>query len=412
MRLQGCRFRTRPTSLFALSVLLAPVFGLTLGCASPGAPRPPSLHLPQPVGDLAGTRSGDDVEIRFTIPSRTTDGLPLRNGPLSATLCRRVAAGNVCKPVTANVPLNAAGHRSTPETVLWTDRLPSELLTGSARSIAYQVQVSNGEGKSAGYSAPSYVAAGAAPLRVEGFQAQGIRSGVLLRWTPEAGTGEVLLEREQLDPLPASGPSKGANPATSRAFSHGTHQPAKTASDAVWLQAEPGNSNSAQTIDGTITEGVRYRYIAVRRIVAQVGGRSLELRSAPSSPAEIAWRDVYPPPTPQGLTAIGFAETSAASTSTAAYAVDLIWQPVVDLRVIGYKVTRVALSSTGDVQGAPEPLNKEPVSTPAFHDATAVPTQSYRYTVTAVDGKGNASTPAETTVQAAQVISAKQEIRR
>ncbi len=398
MRLQGCRFGVRPTSLFAVPVLPSLVLVLTLGCASPGAPRAPSLQLPQLVGDLAATRSGDDVEIRFTIPSRTTDGLPLRSGPLFATLCRRVAAGGVCQPVKSHVPLSAASQRSGPDTVLWTDRLPGDLLTGAAHAIAYQLQVSNDAGKSAGYSSPAYVAGGAAPPRVEILQAQGIRSGVLLRWSPEPGAGEVLLQREQLDPSPASVGMASTPPA--QAPSRKARPQAGTASGAVWLGAEPGKTDSAQIIDATMTEGVRYRYIAVRRTVAQVGARTLELRSAPSNPAEIAWHDIYPPPSPQGLTAVGFGQIAAATTGAGPYAVDLIWQPVIDPRVTGYKISRVALSSAGETQGAAELLNKEPVTSPSFHDATALPAQSYRYTVTAVDGRGNTSAPAETTVQA------------
>ncbi len=161
-----------------------------------------------------------------------------------------------------------------------------------------------------------------------------------------------------------------------------------------------GGAGNTRTVDNTVVEGERYTYQAVRQTTAHVGGRTLVLQSTPSDPVQIAWRDVYPPPTPQQLTALGYATAAPASgssssgTETPGYAVDLIWQPVDDARVIGYMVTRQALKATGELDRAAQPLNTTPVKTPGFHDATAEPGKSYRYEVIAVDAKGNASAPA------------------
>ncbi len=411
---QGCLSSKRTPSLSA-ACFPAIVWGLITGCASPGAPRPPSLQLPQPVRDLTATRSGDQVELRFTVPSRTTENLPLRSGPLHATLCRQLVGGP-CQPVSlpeAAVALPVPRQGAPEASLLWADPLPHDLASGRARPISYRLDLRNDEGHSAGYCAPAYTAAGAAPPLVEAFEAQGVRSGVLLRWTPQRGGGEVLLERTQLDTPPAASqktaghtvalPSKGSSATVSLPGRKAKGKGAKGDKTTVWLQAEPGNTAGAETIDGTVTEGVRYRYLAVRRIVAQAGGRSLELRSAPSIPVEITWHDVYPPPMPGGLTALGFgASASESQAGSAAYAVDLIWQPVSDLRVTGYLVTRATLSPTGAAQDAPQLLTPQPVTTPALHDTTALRTQSYRYAVTAVDAKGNGSAPAETIVPAQQ----------
>src|ERR1700732_3507370 len=54
--------------LLAVAALLA----LT-GCASIGAPRPPSLELPKAPTDLRAARKGDKVTLTWTIPARTTD---------------------------------------------------------------------------------------------------------------------------------------------------------------------------------------------------------------------------------------------------------------------------------------------------------------------------------------------------
>src|SRR5437764_13490555 len=59
------------------------------GCATPGAPLPPSLDLPKPVTDLRATRMGDQVTLTWTLPSETTDKQRIRR--LGATVvCRAV----------------------------------------------------------------------------------------------------------------------------------------------------------------------------------------------------------------------------------------------------------------------------------------------------------------------------------
>src|SRR5208282_240315 len=51
---------------------LAALVWLT-GCASIGAPLPPSLELPRPPLDLRAARKGDKVTLTWTIPARTMD---------------------------------------------------------------------------------------------------------------------------------------------------------------------------------------------------------------------------------------------------------------------------------------------------------------------------------------------------
>ncbi|HEY5163977.1 MAG TPA: hypothetical protein VII81_13290, partial [Terriglobales bacterium] len=47
-------------------------------CGTPGAPRPPSLRLPETVRDLAAWRQGNTVTLTWTEPLRTTDGETIR----------------------------------------------------------------------------------------------------------------------------------------------------------------------------------------------------------------------------------------------------------------------------------------------------------------------------------------------
>ena len=129
----------------------------------------------------------------------------------------------------------------------------------------------------------------------------------------------------------------------------------------------------------------------VRERTVQLGGRTLKLRSEMSAPVEFTLREVYAPAAPTAANVAGY------FTGTAPlYAVDLIWQPVNDTALAGYNVYRQHVDANGTTLGARNKLNAAIVPMPAFHDATAKPTERYRYDVTAVDAKGNES--AATTV--------------
>ena len=366
---------------------------LLVGCASPGPPRAPSLQLPEPVHDLQADRIGDAVELRFTSPSRSTDGQALRAGTLGATLCRQVEGSGPCVPVdetdtVKGVPVarnqQGGGFGSA---IFWKDTLPPDLLTGQPRLLAYRIELRNSTGRTAGLSDAAYTASGKAPLPVADLAAQGVRAGILLQWRAVAGGGEVLLQRTEIT-APAGALANKLPPAGSVAGKHpGANS--KRHSEVTWLQAEPGNAGAAETIDGAAELGARYRYAAYRREVVRLGARTEELRSAPSAAVEIAWQDIYPPATPEGVTAVGYSAATG-------YAVDLIWQPVVDARLTGYVVYRRPLTTAGErIRLTPQPLR-----TPAFHDVSAQPGVGYRYEVTAVDPVGNESAPGTAVLEA------------
>ena len=398
------QFLRRRAYLAPALALVAVCVALVSGCASPGPPRPPSLGLPRLVDDLSATRSGDVVELRFTVPTLTTDGLPLREPTVRGRLCRQVGNG-ACAPVDAaetRAPL--AVPKAGAEPVVWTDVLPLALASGAPRVIGYRVELRNDAGRSAGFSDAAYTVAGAAPPAVAELRARGTRSGVELDWTPVQGAGEVLLRRSEAGTAHEARPAGGIpgelqrNSSESRmAKPVGSHRKAETPG-VVWLQADPGNKSAAATVDGSVQEGVPYTYVAVRRELVRLGARMLELRSAPSAPVSFVWRDVYPPAAPTGLTAIGF-ETPSAQGRAPAFAVDLVWQPVNDARLEGYLVYRQEVNAAGEPVGSRVKLTPEPVTTPGFHDASAQPNASYRYSVTAIDPKGNESAAVETVVE-------------
>src|SRR5690242_5721828 len=91
----------RAFSLIAILTVLC-----AIGCGTPGAPLPPSLGLPKPVGDLQAVRKGDTVTLTWSAPTETSDGELIRK-PGKMQLSRTVSGGGTAVPsqVIAEVPL-------------------------------------------------------------------------------------------------------------------------------------------------------------------------------------------------------------------------------------------------------------------------------------------------------------------
>jgi hypothetical protein len=378
----------------------------TTGCASPGVPRPPSLQLPVPVKDLAAARSGGVVTLRFSLPQRTTDGVLLKSAMVSATFCRAVDTG-VCKP-TGAPPQSFSLAQATMGQVV--DTLPPELSRGPQRLLTYRVQLANDRGRAAGYSEAAFSAAGSAPDPVAQLDVQGSRLGVVLTWQAAKDDGsKVILLREDLNAKPpaakpasqaapshAAGtaamkkprPSHGAGPVAARR----PHSETDNEPNIVWMDAG-GESGSVSSLDEGALLDEPYRYSAERRRKVEIAGHALELSSELSASVPFTLHDVFPPPVPAGLSAAGFAGENLA------YAVDLIWQPVEETRLAGYNVYRETLDTSGVATSPRTKLTSTPSALPAFHDTTAQTTARYRYSVTALDKRGNESEAATTVVE-------------
>jgi len=411
-----------------LAAIVAVTVGLlqTTGCASPGTPRPPSLHLPALVTDLTADRISDSVELRFTAPARSTDGLPLRDEALEMTVCREIGAANPCEPVpelpariaVARDAMSGKNREAVP--VKLTDSLPPSLRLGEPHRVAYRAQIFNTEGRSAGYSQPVYVLAGAAPDSVRGLQASGSRLGIVLRWDADPNSrGEVLLRRQELGPGPAkpqrtSAAQRNDQRALGEPEKPGTGKRGDAARKAdeqddtgvVWLAAGPVNGGTeaaeARTLDDTAARNTPYRYSAVRRLTIKDKDTTLEMRSAESAPVEMTLQAVYPPAEPTALTAVGFAASplpEAQPNAASHFAVDLIWQPVEDADLAGYNVYRQVIGPHGASVGERQKLNTAPVPQSAFHDASASPGTRYSYSVTAIDTEGNESRAVRTILE-------------
>lgn len=338
---------------FGILALLAAGVILS-GCGMPGAPKPPSLDLPQPVADLRAERTGATVALDWSMPRRNTDKLLLK-APVAVRICRAAAAG--CDLAgTVELQPGVPGH--------FLDTLPAALSSGKPRALEYFVELDNHRGRSAGASNHAAIVAGAAPKPVTQLTAQVRKAGVVLHWQAESGDATpVRLRRKLLTPLPK-----------------------KTTSSPLDAPTEPRERTllvrdgleQGRALDATTTFGMAYEYQAQRVTRVQLGDHWLELEGALSVPARVEVKDIFPPDAPEGLAAVAMSDASGAAV------IDLNWQPGTESDLAGYIVYR--REGDGDWRRiSPE----KPLVGPAFRDAAVLPGHRYLYAVSAVDQGGH-----------------------
>jgi hypothetical protein len=427
------RPRTKWTFAIRLPFLLTCLFAS--GCANPGPPRSPSLHLPQQAAGISAQRIGDQVVVKWTTPQKTTDGQPIQ-GVITAEICREVGS----RPATpaarkaACVAVQRLPVTPGPSQVI--DPLTPALEADPVTLLTYRIQLFNAFGRSAGESSEAgFAAAGAALPVIEELRATNLETSVVLEWQRAAWAGNpatlqpatvqiatVQIERLDLNP-PAPGhpsarapartdapPGSNASPKPDVARPAGKQKagPAagsgkKTASpdtEQTELRADedaaanPAASSRAGMIDQTAEFGHSYRYIAERVRGVTIGVHALEIDSAPSAAVTLVRRDVFPPHRPSGLAAVPASDPGHPS------AIDLSWDAGTEADLAGYLVYRRTVSPDGKLGDAVK-LTASPVAEPAFRDATAVSGSRYAYQVAAVDNAGNQSPLSESTEETA-----------
>lgn len=361
---------------FSVSMLAALLLSFAMGCASPGPPRPPSLHLPAVVNTLTAQRIADGVELHWTTPSKTTDDLDITH-PLTAEICRETPISCIAVKRLSVTP----GPSET------TDHLPPALTRDPATLLAYRIQIFNSNGHSAGLSAEAFALSGAAPPSVEHLRATLVRSGIQFEWQPQATSAPVQLDRLLIATQPSK-PQHSPAP-TARTKRQPDLTPAPPAEVHLEASSQPSSPDSdpGGVIDRTVQKDQSYRYTAMRVRKLTLAGHALELHSLSSPPITVVTHDTFPPVPPSGLAAI----PSGASPRNPS--IDLSWEPVPDLDVAGYIVYRQQVDSSGTLTGPSIRLTPTPVASPSFSDRTAVPGQTYAYRVTAIDTTGNESAP-------------------
>ncbi len=364
------------------------------GCASQGPLQPPSLHLPQLAQNVTAERVGDRVELTWTTPATTTDGVKMK-GAMTANICvdnrpsgaalattpSKTAKKRARNSAAASNPsaCNVVQHLAVSPGAGKADvELGVPLAAGTPRAIAYSVELLNERGKSAGQTAPAFVAAGAAPPATGDLKISARRESAVVEWQADSASAVVELKRTlvatsagPVSDAPQVKPSKSPTP-----FSPAAKQPPRE----LVLRPDASGKDAGGMVDASVREGDTYTYVAQRVETLTLAGHPLEMRSAPSPVATFTYHDVFPPKAPTGLVLVpggGFGEPPS---------IDLSWDANLENDVVGYNIYR---SSGADIMR----VNTDPISVPSFHDVRVEPGQQYTYRVTAVDQRHNESAP-------------------
>jgi hypothetical protein len=343
---------------------LAALVWLT-GCASIGAPLPPSLELPRPPEDLRAARKGDKVTLTWTIPPRTMDRQRVRY--LGKTnVCRSLdptltACGT---PVGEAVPPADFARKNEPGsqkmTSSYTDTLPLDLLLHNTfGSATYAVEVLNRDGRAAGLSNQVHVPlAETLPAPTE-FSAEVTAQGVVLKWSG------VLL------PLPAPNSLRRSYRVYRRI--EGSRQQILVGERGAGIE-----KNLSLTDQSFEWEKTYYYRVTTFTVIAQPGKPEVSIEGDDTPEVKVFADDVFPPGVPSGLQAV-FSGPGQQPF------IDLIWAPVPDADLDGYNIYR------HEGGGSPVKVNSELVKMPAYRDVQVVSSKRYFYTVSAVDLRGNES---------------------
>jgi hypothetical protein len=317
----------------ALAVLLCAA-GLVFlaGCGSVGEPLYPALRIPTPVSDLTVVEHGDNLDINFTIPPLTTEGLlvkqigglELRVGPSPINGWNPDEWAKSSTRVDVPTP-----EKPGPVQAM----VPASKFIGSAVVVA--VRVTNPKGKDAGWSNLKTFDVETPLADPTNFHVGADPKGVALTWSA-TGPSEFRIfrktEQEQKPRLLA----------------------AATEPNYVDISAEYGKAYqySVQAVRGSIESNI-------------VG------------PESITPIDTFPPAVPSGLTA-----------SVGVGTVELAWTRNTESDFKEYRIVR-------SEEGAPFVEIAHGLDAPAYSDRNIQAGKHYRYQVLAVDQTGNLSAPCD-----------------
>ena len=163
------------------------LFLLLVGCGKEGAPLPPFIRIPEPVGDLAVNQSGSDLILTWTNPAKNIDG----SGATDLAQVQIRSGDSIVARVNVNGPAQTQSHS-----------LPADLATSG--QFTFTLQVETARGKVSQISNPASVTAVEVPGKVTGLRAVVDQRRVTLYWErpkehPEFADEYVVTRSEPVD---------------------------------------------------------------------------------------------------------------------------------------------------------------------------------------------------------------------
>ena len=357
--------RLLPARLLLCAVICLSV--LLCGCGTPGVPQPPSLNLAKPVSDLRAVRTGDQVELTWTIPTETSDHANFRHR--GQTKVCEAADQSQLSQCNAVLTLSTQNQKSATATVPITSAGPTNYAT-------FAIEVDNDRGRNAGLSNQVQI--------------------------PTAIVSKVNATRNQLTPdaILVTADVTEQGPAVSQTLElrrrdKATNTPQESAVARRPLEiSELGANISFELRDETFAWEKTYEYRVVVVGSAKVpSGNTVTFDASTSTPFEVFAHDIFPPAIPSGLQAV-FSGQVHVQSQVQGPSIDLTWNPDMERDLAGYFVYRRLQEEPAT---AAAKLNAQPVTAPAFHDTAILPGRTYVYSVSAVDERGNESKRSEET---------------
>ena len=317
------------------------------GCGYVGDPLPPALNIPKPVIDLRVIERGPNLEVAFTMPTVTGEGLhvqkaglvDLRVGiapPPPFDINAWLANTREVFVEWPTIPPVVAGTAASVQTVTQ----PFDAADWAGKEVIIGVRLTSPSGRPNAMS--NLVAISVIPPLAppENFDAKSRADGIMLTWTAPAQPGIAYRITRQIGPAPE-----------------------QTIADV----------KESQYLDLVTAFGPTYRYT----IQSYVRAGDINAISEVSKPTAVEHKDVFAPAVPTGLAVL-----------TGAKSIDLGWDRNTDADLAGYRIYR----AVGDGPFIRIPGQVEP---PSFRDAEIQTGQKYRYAVSAVDKLGNESARSE-----------------
>src|SRR5689334_12181375 len=209
---------------------------------------PPTLDIPATITDFRAWEYGENIELEFTLPNKTTENLSLTNvRAIELRVGEDVAQSQVI-PLPVSKPGNV------------TDRIPARDWIG--KNIVLAVRAVGPKGKSSAWSNPVSLAVIPPLPEPPAPKLESVAKGVELNWTGPGPRYRIF-----------------------RAEGDGQPQPLV-------------DSEQPRYLDESTTYGTRYRYM-----IQTIAGANQWSLLSPS--AEITPEDKFPPAVPEGLSAVG-----------------------------------------------------------------------------------------------------------
>ena len=305
---------------------------LVTGCGSIGEPLYPALYIPTHVSDLRAVERGDKIEIYFTIPALTTEGLAVRSigsvelraGPNTAS------TGDVDQWASGVKRIDIA---TPPQPGPVQASVAAQEFIGKELFIA--VRVGNAKGRMSEWSS-FYVVPVEQPLaKPADLQARPSALGVRLTWSAPDEIAFRVFRKADAEKEPA-------------------------------LLA---TSDRAEYVDTSTEYGKSYEYF--------VQGTHEKSESEIAGPVEITPRDIFPPAVPAGL-----------AVSAGVGSMELAWERNTESDFKEYRVYR-------SEEGGPFVSIAEGLEGPSYSDRKIESGKHYQYRVAAADQTGNVSEPSQ-----------------